>query len=242
MRFIPKGYMGSEAAIVHIAKTRDPSHWTADRISPDEQAVWDGLGKTLNAELLDSHLRVLVKKPDDTMMDRLCDFSDALAELIKALFAGEITAEFVDENGKLNFILKNGWGGNQGADILLRGVVDLVGGRRRVVLLKTDEIDRLARSLPPADPEQKGTGAATKGRALKRPTTEKRQIFKLWWESLNGRIPTRAEAIAAMKDRGINRDDTRELLKAYPRPRGKPRSSKKTSVNRRAKRPTRKKS
>jgi hypothetical protein len=242
MRFIPKGYMGSEAAIVHIAKTRDPSHWTADRISPDEQAVWSGLGKTLNAELLDSHLRVLVKKPDDTMMDRLCDFSDALAELIKALFAGEITAWFVDENGKLNFILKNGWGGDHGADILLRGVVDLVDGRRKPVLLKADEINSLAMSLPPADPEQEEAGA-TKARALKRPTTEKRKMFKQWWESLNGRIPTRAEAIAAMKDRGINRDDTRELLKEYPHlPRGKPRSSKKTSVNRRAKRPARKKS
>ena len=233
-RFFPKGYMGSEAAIVHIAKTRDPSHWTADRISPDEQAVWTGLGITLNAEFIEDHLRVLVrdKAGDTSMMDRLRDFSDALAELRKALFASEITAYFIDENGKLDFILKDGWGGDQGADILLRGVVDLVDGWRRVVLLKTDDINRLAMSLPPAwvDPEGEGASATTKGRALKRPAAEKRRVFKEWresQESLNFLIPTLAEDIAAMKAHGINRDDARELRKAYPRlPRGKPRAAK----------------
>ena len=165
-RFYPKGFMGSEAAIVHIAKTRDPSRWTADRISPDEQAVWSGLGKTLNAEFVSDHLRVLGGNAGDTsMVERLCDFSDALDELRKALFAGETAAHFVDDNGKLDFILKDGWGGDHGKDILLRGVVDLVDGWRRVVLLKADDVNRLAMSLPPAWVEQEGTSAATKGRA-----------------------------------------------------------------------------
>jgi hypothetical protein len=233
-RFYPKGYIGSEAAILQIARTRDPSRWIPDKILSDEQAVWNSLGKTLNAELISSHLSVLDKTErqranDTSMMDRLCDFSDALAELRKALFAGEIVAHFVDENGKLDFILKDGWGGDQGADILLRGAVDLVDGWRRLVLLKRDDIDRLAKSLPPAwvYEESEGACGTTKNRALKRPAVEKRRVFEEWRASLGGKIPTMAEDIAAMKAKGINRDDARELRKAYPSlPRGKPRSAK----------------
>jgi hypothetical protein len=229
-RFYPKGFVGSEAAILQIAKTRDPSRWTADRILPDEQAVWDGLGKTLNAEFISSHLSVLKKGTgpeagDTSMIDRLCDFSDALAELRKSLFAGEIVAYFVDEEGKQDFILRDGWGGEQGADILLRGVVDLVDGWRRLILLRTEDINRLAGSLPPAWVYE--VNPANKERALKRPAAEKRLVFEDWRSSLNGRIPTLAEDIAAMKAKGVNRDDARELRKAYPRlPRGKPRDPK----------------
>jgi hypothetical protein len=225
--------MGSEAAILHIAKTRDPSRWAADRILPDEQAVWNGLGKTLNAELIGSHLSVLEKSErqrvgDTSIMDRLCDFSDALAELRKALFAGEVVAYYLDERGKQDFILKEGWGGDLGADILLRGVVDLVDGWRRLILLKEEDIAKLASSLPPAWVyEVEGSNPATKDRALKRPAVEKRRLFEEWRASLGGRIPTMADDIAAMKAKGMNRDDARELRKAYPRlPRGKPRSEK----------------
>jgi hypothetical protein len=226
MRFIPKGYMGSEAAIVRIAKTRDPSRWATNRISPDEQALWNGLGKTSNAEFVFDDLRVLVGNAGGAdWLERGCDFLGALEELRKALYAGEITAHFVDENGKLNFILKDGWCGGQGADILLRGVVDLEAGWRQPVLLKTSDVDGLARSLPPAYVEREDAGA--KDRALRRPTAEKRRIFGEWRESLNGRIPTEKEDIAAMKDRGVNRADVRELRKDYPRrPWGKPRASK----------------
>jgi hypothetical protein len=42
-RFYPRGVIGSEDAILRIAKIRDPFRWTADRILPDEQAVWNGL-------------------------------------------------------------------------------------------------------------------------------------------------------------------------------------------------------
>jgi hypothetical protein len=96
--------MGSEAAIVRIAKTRDPSRWATNRISPDEQALWNGLGKTSNAEFVFDDLRVLVGNAGAAdWLERGCDFLGALEELRKALYAGEITAHFVDENGKLNF-------------------------------------------------------------------------------------------------------------------------------------------
>ena len=219
MRFYPKGYMGSEAAAVRIAKTRNPSHWTG--ISPDEQAVWNGLGKISNAEFVGDDLRVLLGRTGATdWIERVCDFEDALIELRTALYAGEITAYYRDDHGKLNFILKDGWGHDQAADILRRGVVDLADEWGKTVLLKTDDVDRLASSLPPAEQ----ASPATKGRALKRSAAEKRHIFEQWRESLNGRIPTLPEDIAAMKDHGINRDDTRALRKDYPRlPPGKPR-------------------
>jgi hypothetical protein len=233
-RFYPKGFIGSESAILLIAKTRDPSRWTDDTISSIERAVWDGLGTTLNAEFIGDHLRVLSKHQrqltgDTSMIHRLCDFSEAHIDLRKALFAGEIVAYFLEENGKLNFIMKDGWGGDDGADILLRGVADLVDCWRRVILFSSDDIKRLAPSLPPAWVEE--SGQAAKGghinRAVKRPAVEKRRFFEEWRAALDGRVPTTAEDIAAMKEKGINREDARELRKAHPRlPRGKPRAPK----------------
>jgi hypothetical protein len=131
-RFYPKGYIGSEQAILQIAKTRDPSRWTHERILPDERLVWDALGTHLNAQFIEGHLRLLMKdvrpKEDTSRIDRLCDFSDALGELRKSLFSGETVAYFCDEQGKLDFIIKEGWGRDEGSDILLCGIVDVEGG------------------------------------------------------------------------------------------------------------------
>ncbi|MET4493485.1 hypothetical protein [Bradyrhizobium sp. LA7.1] len=154
-RFYPRGFTGSEDTILTIAKIRDPDRWQFEDMNPDEREVWTGLGKTLNAEFIYNHLGVLTLKANKdqraAMTHRLCDYGDALNELRKSLYSGELVAHFCDESGKMWNILKDGWGGDEGPGILLRGVVDLEGGIwRRVVLLKTDEIETFARSLPSA--------------------------------------------------------------------------------------------
>jgi hypothetical protein len=225
-RFYPKGYIGSEQAILLMAKTRDPKRWQDEAMFAGERAIWDGLGGALNAEFLPAHLGVLVKDTrridDPSMVNRLRDYSDALVEVRRSLHAGDLVAHYCDEAGKFSFILKDGWGGDLAVDILLRGIVDLEDSWRRPILLKTEEVLRLARSLPPAWNED-GARRPPKAEGLKRPTAEKRKLFQKWRESLGGRIPTLSDDISAMKDLGINRDDARQLRKDHPSlPRGKP--------------------
>lgn len=230
-RFYPRGYIGTEQGILRIAKTRDPGHWRSEIVYPDESQVWDGLGRTHNAEFLSNHLSVLdrieERKNDTSMIDRLCDYGDALVELRKALHAGEVVAEFLDQEGKPGFILKDGWGGEAGDTILLRGIADLADGWSRLVLLKIDQLDNLAKSLPPAWPgplveDPKNPKPPSSAERLT--ASNKREIFRSWRDSVAPRIPTLAEDIERMKQLGINRDDTRELRKEHPSlPRGKPR-------------------
>ena len=103
-RFFPKGYSWvRRRQFYKLPKHRDPSRWSIRvRILPDEQSSWEGLGKTINAEFISSHLSVLKKTSrrkagDTSMIDRLSDFRDAACRIRKALFAGEIVAYFVDE-------------------------------------------------------------------------------------------------------------------------------------------------
>lgn len=227
-RFYPKGFIGSERALITIASTRDPQRWKPDAMVPEEQGVWDKLGPTLNATWIYDHLPYYVAETRrDGTMDRYCDFMAALEELRKSLFAGEITAYFTHEDGRLDHIFKEGWGGDEAEDILLSGIVDLSGGvLRRVILFKGDDVAKLAQSLPPAwsakiEPRDNGNQSQT----IKRPASEKREAFKNWRDSLNGRIPTLAEDIVAMRNVGINREDARELRRDHPSlPRGKPKT------------------
>jgi hypothetical protein len=223
-RFYPKGYMGSEDAILLIAKTRDPSRWTHDRVSPDERAVWEGLGKTLNAQLISGHLTLLKREgqpPDLSMIDRYCDFREATDELRKSLFAGETGAYFINENGELDFIRKDGWSDDQATDILLAGVVDLEGCWRRLLLLKAAEIEKLAKALPPAWAGDNAKPPKTLAEKMR--FAEKREAFDSYRKSLGGEIPTLAADITAMKKLGISRHDARRLRKDHPRrPLGRP--------------------
>lgn len=232
-RFYPRGYIGTEQGIVRVARIRDPGHWLPEKICPDERQIWDGLGFTYNAEFLPNHLSVLVpieqRKNDTSMMDRLCDFGDALIELRKALHAGDVVAEFLDESGKPGFILKEGWGGDAGDEILRRGIADLADGWSRLVLLKIEALDELANSLSPAWPDKEPDRLSKdveREPTIKLIVSEKRQKFGEWRKSISPRIPTAQEDIEEMKKLGINRDDTRELRKEYPSlPRGKPRQN-----------------
>jgi hypothetical protein len=217
-RFYPKGYIGSEQGILRVAKKRDPKHWIREQIHPDELPIWEGLGTIYNALLLQNHLSILVpneqRKNDTSMIDRLCDFGDALVEIRTALHAGHLVAEFLDESGALCSILKDGWGGDAGDEILLRGIVDLADGRSRVLLFKITALDQLAESLPPAWPDQVAETSprpTPKMPTVKLAASERRRLFKKWRESCPDRIPTLSEDVAQMKLVGINRDDTRQL-------------------------------
>jgi hypothetical protein len=228
-RFYPKGYIGSEQGILRVAKKRDSNHWIPERVHPDELPIWEGLGTRYNALLLQNHLSVLVpieqRQSDTSMIHRLCDFGDALVEIRKALHAGDLVAEFLDESGKLGSILKDGWGGDAGDEILLRGAVDLADGRSRLLLFKLATLDQFAKSLTPAWPDQVAETSqrpAPKMPAVKLAASEKRRLFREWRDSSPERIPTLSEDIAHMKLVGINREDTRQLRKDFPRlPRGK---------------------
>jgi hypothetical protein len=226
-RFYPKGYLGSEQSILLIAKTRDQKRWQTQTLLDGEREIWEGLGSVYNAEFITDHLKVLVKDPrrshDASMINRLCDYSDALVELRKSLRAGDITAYFCDDAGKMRFIIKDGWGGDEAPDILLRGIVDLVDGWRRTLLFKRDDVIRLASSLPSAWQAKDPSPQAT--RSVQRKLVEKRKLFQDWRESLDGRIPTLSEDIATMKVLGISRDDARQLRKQHlSLPRGKPKT------------------
>lgn len=229
-RFYPRGYIGTEQGILRIAKVRDPGHWLPEKIYPDEGQIWGGLGLTHNAEFLSNHLSVLVpieqRKNDTSMIDRLYDFEDALVELRKALHSGDVVAEFLDESGKPDFILKDGWGGDAGDEILRRGIAYLADGWSRLVLLRIDTLDELAKSLPPTCSDQNSGSSQNEIRPTqtgKLAASEKRRIFSEWRDSIAPRIPTIQEDIRQMKALGINRDDTRELRKEHPSlPRGKP--------------------
>jgi hypothetical protein len=232
-RFYPRGYIGSEQGILRVAKKRDPNHWIPGRIHRDEFPIWEGLGTRYNGLLLRNHLSILVpieqRKTGTSMIDRLCDFDDALVEIRKALHAGDLIAEFLDESGKLDSIARDGWGGNAGDETLLSGIVDFADGRSRVLLFKLTTLDQFAESLPPAWPDhvaetsQRPTHKMPK---VKLSVSEKRRLFKEWRDSSPERIPTEAEDLARMKLVGINREDTRQLRKDFPSlPRGKPRQN-----------------
>src|SRR5882672_6734857 len=121
-RFVPKGFMDTERALIRMASARHPERWNFDSMHEVERQIYEGLGTTYNSELIEAHLRVLVPvegRPPD-LADRLCDYGDALVDLRAALYAKEILGEFIDENGKPGFIFAEGWGGTAGIDILLK--------------------------------------------------------------------------------------------------------------------------
>lgn len=226
-RFYPKGFIGSEEAILTMARIRDPDRWGDKAMSAEEKQVWSTLGKPLNALFIYNHLPYYVKEEDrEGTIDRYSDFMDALGELRKSLFAGETVAFFCEESGKLNNILREGWGGDGAEEILLKGTVSLEGGLwDRVILLKDTDIQKLARSLPPAwssegdaGRPERVTGAGANDR--------KREIYREHREALGDAIPTIVEDTEAMKVRGISRQDTRWLRKDFPaRRRGRPKTS-----------------
>lgn len=228
LRYYPDEYLGSEQAAIHLARLNSPEKWKPETMFPGEQAMWAGLGGSLNAETIEYQVyrMSLEIKRSDAMADvaaliaRHCDFDIAVQKLRRSLHSGEITAEYCDQRGKFGFIQKDGWGGLDGGKILLRGIVELEDGWTRLILLRVDAIENLAKGA-----SQHEACAATKPGDEKpgMPTLERRQLFAEWRASQGDYIPKLAEDTEQMKKVGVNRDDTRELRKDFPRrPRGKP--------------------
>jgi hypothetical protein len=225
-RFYPKGYIGLEQGILLVAKIRNPERWLESDFLPGESAIWDGLGWVYNAEYLQNHLAVLVPKEnrdaDTGMIDRLCDYGDASVEVRKALYAGELTAEYIDENGQLGTIIREGWATEAGSEILSRGIADLADRWTSLVMVCQAKLELFARELSPAGMDvvpQKANPEPAK--RIAEATIAKK--FAEWRASRGRDIPTYPEDVAFMKQFGIGRNRVRKLREGVARlPRGKP--------------------
>ena len=238
-RYYPKGYIGSEQAAVLLARLRCPENWRPETILEAEQEIWDGLGSSLNAEVIEPLVWEVLNKlsnvasfDESATLQRYGDFDQAMQDLRSALHAGELRAEFCDERGRVDFIRNEGWGGDEGFDILLRGIVTLEGDLTRVILLSEVAIAKLAALTAEADQRDRAAKSGGKiaphvsRQAPKNPGRPAGEIFREWREreKAAGRVPTYDEDIAFMKSQGFGRNRVRELRHHYPRlPRGKPR-------------------
>jgi hypothetical protein len=134
-RYVPRGHIGSEQALVLIAKAKNPDRWRDDMLSPKEKEIYEGLGRTLNAELLGDHLRTILTKAereDSAVVERMCDFEDAARLLRESLHSGDISGRYLDENGNWHDVPAERWGADDGLDVLLQGFISLEEGRHEV--------------------------------------------------------------------------------------------------------------
>ena len=149
-RYVPRGHIGSEQALVLVAKANNPERWRDDLLAPKEKEIYEQLGWNLNADLLGEHLRAMLSEAErqgSAFVERLCDFEDAARSLRESLYAGEISARYLDENGKLHDIPAERWGADDGLDSLKHGVVWLdEGDASRLVLLAVKDLEALCRS------------------------------------------------------------------------------------------------
>lgn len=149
MRFYPKGMVGTETAILWIAKQKFPTRWSCDVMSLDERCVWESWNKTISAGWLELKLRDLSKTDgiNSAIYMRWCDISEALQELRKMLCAGEVIAYYDDENGKRGYFLATPWAGNAAQDALMDGIAyhaddEGTGQWCRLVLIEQSGLER----------------------------------------------------------------------------------------------------
>jgi hypothetical protein len=115
VRYIPRGYIDSESALLRIAKARHPDRWRPELLHEKEAEIYSGLGTRHNAQVLGGLLREQIPladlKANEAIADRLFDFEDAVYDLRIALHAGDLIAEYCDERGEFGWIRSDGWGG-----------------------------------------------------------------------------------------------------------------------------------
>ena len=222
-RYVPRGHIGSEQALVLVAKANNPERWRDDLLAPKEREIYEQLGWNLNAELLGEHLRVMLSEAErqgSAFVERLCDFEDAARSLRESLHAGEISARFLDENGKLHDIPAERWGADDGLHSLQRGVVWLDEGyASRFVLLAIKDLEALCRTS--------GSNKKAGNRLAQRTISDAKaeEVFKAWRAQRGQDIPTEAEDSRYMKQFGVSRDRVRLLrTKVENRTRGKPKN------------------
>jgi hypothetical protein len=228
IRYIPRGYIDSEAALLRIAKTRHPDRWRSELMHEKETEIYSGLGTRYNAEVLGGLLREQIPRADreanKAIAERLFDFEDAAYDLRIALHAGDLIAEFVDERGEFGWVKSEGWGGDEGLWILLRGVVWLDDSFCRLTLFKIDSVDKFASELH--------VSSTTKRHRASEVAMERG--FKEWREDRKDDIPSEREDFHYMKRKfGASRDDVRELRRTAPKLlRGRPPAKKRTDKSR----------
>jgi hypothetical protein len=231
-RYVPRGHIGSEQALVLVAKAKNPERWRDDMLTPKEKEIYERLGRTLNAELLGDHIKAMLSKPErggSAVVERICDFEDAAHWLRESLHAGDISGRYLDENGKWHDIPAERWGADDGLDSLLRGFIWLVQGEyevSRLVVLAVKDLEALCRTS--------GSNKKVSNRLAQRTISDAKaeQEFKAWRAQLGQDIPTEAEDCRYMKQFGVSRDRVRLLrTKVENRTRGKrknPRTSTRT--------------
>jgi hypothetical protein len=145
-RYVPRGFIGSEQALVLIARTSHPERWRDDLLLGKEREIYERLGSSLNGEFLGDHIKVSLTKTDresGAVMERICDFEDAAHWLRESLHAGDLVGKYLDENGDWHDIPSNRWGADDGLEALLKGVVVFDEGRHlvsRLILFSTEEL------------------------------------------------------------------------------------------------------
>jgi hypothetical protein len=222
-RYVPRGYIGSEQALVLIAKANHPDRWRDELLLGKEREIYDGLGLSWNGEFLGDHIKVNLTKADresGLVMECVCDFEDAAHWLRENLHVGDLIGKYLDENGDWHDIPSKRWGADDGLEALLKGVVVFDEGRyfvSRLILFSTEELTALI-----------DAGANPYNSRAARPTVSNaraQQEFLAWRAKRGENIPTEEEDIAYMRETfGVSRDRTRQLRKGVRNlPRGKPR-------------------
>ena len=222
-RYVPRGHIGSEQALILVAKATNPERWRDDMLIPKEKEIYEGLGRTLNAELLGDHIKAMLSKAQrggSAVIERICDFENAARWLRESLHAGDISGRYLDENGKWHDIPAERWGADDGLDSLLRGVVWLdEDDVSRLVLLAVKDLEALCRTS--------GSNKKAGNRLAQRTISDAKaeQVFKAWRAQRGKDIPTEAEDSRHMKQFGVSRDRVRLLrTKVENRARGKPKN------------------
>jgi hypothetical protein len=221
-RYVPRGHIGSEQALILVAKATNPERWRDDMLIPKEKEIYERLGRTLNAELLGEHINAMLSEAERdgaAVMERICDFEDAAHRLRESLHAGDILGRYLDENGKWHDIPAERWGADDGLDSLLTGFVWLDEGKyevSRLVLLAVRDLEALCGTS--------GTNRKGSNRLAQRTISDAKaeQVFKAWRAQRGQDIPTEAEDCGYMKRFGVSRARVRLLrTKVENRTRGK---------------------
>jgi hypothetical protein len=193
---------------------------------PKEREIYEGLGRSFNAQYIGDHLRVQIpadeRKANPKILERLLDYNDAIYALREALHAGDFVAEFVDERGKFDFIKSEGWGGEAGLEILCCGIAWLDHGPltvSRLVLFKTETIEAFAEKPISADLRSPAPPPR-----VRQADVQKR--FNEWRSSRGLSIPSEVEDYSHMRQFGVSRERVRDLRQNAPRRgRGRPKQS-----------------
>jgi len=109
MQIIPPGYVGTIKALMRIAKAAYPARWTREAVTEAEANIWSALGKTLSGDLWRAHLEAQVYPAPPLMIERICDYHEAIAFLRQAMAAGDVVATVIDPLGKPQKIPADIW-------------------------------------------------------------------------------------------------------------------------------------